>query len=298
MKLNNSSLLILISFLIFSACNPKESRETFRLGPDKILEMEVLIDKFTHLSDYTWIDCRPLEDYVLGHIPGALHHWRDQTSDEWGNVLPREKLEEFFSHLGISRDSRLILYDDHGASEAARLWWILHLHGMQNVQIMNGSFSAWKDLGGEVDAQIPEVKRQKFLFEPTDVSLFSIGYEELNNALNQQADFILLDTRSLEEFQGTKIKEGAAKGGHIPGSKHLDFIDLLRSAEARDYRFLPLDSLKGMFDSLIPSQESPVVVYCHSGARSSQVAFVLTQLLGYKNIRNYDGSWREWSHKQ
>jgi thiosulfate/3-mercaptopyruvate sulfurtransferase len=296
MKLSKAFWATFMGFLFFLSC-AETSSVTYTLGPEKNVAMEELIQKFHGLSDYIWIDCRPYEDYQQGHIPGALHHWREETSDELGNVLPKNLLEELFSKKGIDPTKQFILYDDHGASESARLWWIFHSYGFDNVQIMDGSFSAWKELGGQVDASFPEVAPVFFEFEEYTLAATSIVYEELVEQLSSNSDLVLLDNRSMEEYHGLMIKEGAERGGNIPGSIHLDFIDMLRSIEERDFRFQPLDSLKAIFNPIIPSLETPVIVYCHSGARSAQVAFVLTQLLGYKNVKNYDGSWREWSQR-
>ena len=110
----------------------------------------------------------------------------------------------------------------------------------------------------------------------------------------EDSSLILLDTRGLEEYSGSKLKNGAAWAGHIPSAKNIDW------AEAVDYhgnhKFLPSDELKNKYDSLGITGNQPVVTYCHSGVRSAHTLFVLTELLGYKNVRNYDGSWIEWSH--
>lgn len=242
------------------------------------------------------VDFRKNEEYMKGHIAGALNIWRtdiEDTSYAYNGVMASPtQLEMLFTNLGISANDTLIIYDDNGLCDASRLWWILQNYGFTNVRMLQGGFSAWKTGGGEISIDTTIVSKAAFKFKNDPKMHLYASKEDVQAAINTKA--VILDTRSKDEFIGKTQKDGAYKAGRIPNSVLIDW------AEAIDYngdrKFKSIEELEAIYAKLNASKDDPIIVYCHSGVRSAHTSFVLTQLLGYKNVKNYDGSWTEWSY--
>lgn len=242
------------------------------------------------------IDLRKPEEFQKGHIPHALNVWRPAITDTtypYGGMMPTQPhLEQLLSKLGISPTDTILIYDDKAACDAARLWWILKYYGHQNIKLLNGGLTAWKEAGNETltDHMAVESSDYEFHTRP-DSSLLAIISSV--RSIDTSA-LVLLDTRGETEYLGEFHKKGAAYPGHISGALNLDW------GMAVDYggtkKFLSTETLKTRFDGVGIDGTKPVITYCHSGVRSAHTLFVLTELLGFRNIKNYDGSWIEWSH--
>lgn len=293
MRLNKYLQLVV---LIFTAFGCRDNSSDQAVPTNKLILVEDLMHIKQLPEAYIFVDCRPADDYSQGHIPGAVNIWRNESSDTLGLLLSMSAIESLLSAKGISPDHKLILYDDHGSCEAARLWWLLYIHGHENSQILNGGFSMWKANNGPVTNTVEKRNEQLFSFPlQRDWSLVA-NYEEVYDA-SQNNTAILIDARSPEEFNGDVIKKGSLAAGHIPGSIHVDYTSLLLNPEERDLRFLPIDSLEVIFAKIADSKDDPIIVYCHSGVRSAHLAFVLRELLHYTNVKNYDGSWIDWTRR-
>ncbi len=245
---------------------------------------------------YKFIDLRKPEEYNQGHIKGAVNIWRTQITDTsfaYGGMMPTQiQMETLLGQLGISATDTVVIYDQKAECDAARLWWVLKFYGHQNIKLLNGGLTEWKASDGELTTN-------KSLINPTDYQFsdqpdFSIL--AMFGAIEAQPDeqSLLLDTRGIEEYSGEFHKKGAAYPGHIEDALNLDW------SSAVDYsgtqKFLNADELKQLYAATEIDGKKPVITYCHSGVRSAHTLFVLTELLGYRNIKNYDGSWIEWSH--
>jgi thiosulfate/3-mercaptopyruvate sulfurtransferase len=121
---------------------------------------------------------------------------------------------------------------------------------------------------------------------------YFVSKEDIQKALSDKT--VILDTRTQDEFSGKTQKKGASKAGRIPGSIHIDWADAIHFDG--DQRLKSKHELDSIYGSLHISKDTPIIVYCHSGVRSAHTTFVLTQLLGYTHVKNYDGSWTEWSY--
>lgn len=288
--------------LIFSAsCDPETTRERehFRsafpqTSTSYLISAEELLKKYRK-ADYKLIDLRKAEAYQKEHIEGALHIQRKEITDTTlpygGKMAKKHQLEMIFSGLGIGNEDTLILYDDVGACEAARLWWVLQQYNFTQLKILDGGLDAWKAAGAALSSEIPAS-------EPTDFKLgdfrkrYSASMEEVNRALNGRT--LLIDARMHDEYSGARLKKGAFKAGHIPGSIHIDWAENIHYNADRSFR--NSDELKALYSNRGIHTKDSIIVYCHSGVRSSHTVFVLTQMLGFENVRNYDGSWIEWSY--
>lgn len=288
------SIFLLLSFV--SACKQKATDNLVHTTPTSTYLTNV--DELKYLAlvpSNKIVDFRKNEEYANGHITGALNIWRtdiEDTSYAYNGVMASpSQLEMLFSNLGISADDTLIIYDDNGLCDASRLWWILQNYGFTNVKMLQGELSAWKTSGGEISTETPLVQKTEFKFKNEPSMHLYASKEDVQAAINTKS--VILDTRSKDEFIGKTQKEGAFKAGRIPNSILIDW------AEAIDYngdkRFKSIEELETTYTKLNVSKEDPIIVYCHSGVRSAHTSFVLTQLLGYKNVKNYDGSWTEWS---
>lgn len=242
------------------------------------------------------IDFREREIFEQGHIPDAIPMWRsdieDHSHDVKGMMATKPEMEKLLSNLGISSQDSVILYDDQGGVNAARLWWVLRTYGFNQVRLLNGGMQSWKDAQGSISTIYEPRGEQSFKFPAKDAPHLKIEKDSLHSLL-ETAHWTLIDARSAEEHSGKRMKKGAETAGRIPGSLNIDWADAVDYHGTKKFR--PPGELKRIYGGLPENKNTPVVVYCHSGVRSAHSSFVLTQLLGYTRVYNYDGSWLEWS---
>ncbi len=245
------------------------------------------------------VDFRKAEEYERAHIPGSIqlyrNHFQDAAMPYPGMRLDRDKTAESLGKAGISEKHTILVYDDKGSPDASRFWWLMKLYNFEQVYLLDGGLALWEKMGRKTSRDVPEITPTVFHFPDKRDQPMVIEKEELLKYLSSDVPgIILLDARSADEYRGKVLKSGALRAGRIPGSVHIDW------AESIDYSgthtFKPREELEKIYSKLGAGKEDTIVVYCHSGVRSSHTTFVLTQLLDYKYVLNYDGSWVEWSY--
>lgn len=298
--MNYNHKLLYVAIILVIGCN-QQSKQGHVLTSETVathlIEASEVLD-LNESDDLVFIDFRKPALYAEGHIPGALNIWRTDIQD---NSLPvkgvrssKKALEAFLGSLGIRNNQTLVIYDDRGSPDAARLWWLLKLYGFEEAHLINGGLHAWQALGGTVDTLSSNKPSTKFTFSGAPNSDMVIEQDRLMQWLHaEEKSIFVVDARTKQEYEGASLKDGALRRGHIPGSIHIDW------AEAIDYegtkKFKAVADLKTIYNKIGATELDTIIVYCHSGVRSSHTTFVLTELLGYKNVMNYDGSWIEWS---
>lgn len=279
-------------FTVFLQSCEQPSAEA--LLPARVLiEAEELTDEVLALPDVQIVDIRPEKNYTDGHLPHASWLWRPDFSDEGGMMFSRDELEKSLGRKGISSENYLVLYDDRGSCEAARLWWILKYYGFDKVKILNGGIERWKRRGKPVTAEVTPVVPTTFTLPEKEHPQWLATKEEVQKAGASGA--FVLDTRTPREFSGSRQKKGALRAGHIPGAVLVNFVEACDFSAEGDKCFKPVEEIKTLYEKVGLTPDKPIIVYCHSGVRSAHTTFVLTELLGFENVKNYDGSWREWS---
>jgi thiosulfate/3-mercaptopyruvate sulfurtransferase len=292
------SILIL---LIFVSCKDEKSVDNSVSIEKEIEAITYIIEaeefqKIMNQSNIKIIDFRKSKYYNESHIKGALNIWRTDIEDSsfpYKGMMPTKvQIEKLFSNLGITNNDILVIYDDNGLCDAARLWWILQNYDYTNVKLLNGGFSAWKSIEGEINNEKPSTTISNFKLPKKSSMKYYVSKDDMISAVKNNT--FILDTRTTDEFIGKRQKKGAFKAGRIPNSKLIDW------AEAIEYngnkKFKSKAALHQIYNRLNLSKDDEIIVYCHSGVRSAHTTFVLTQLLDYKNVKNYDGSWTEWSY--
>jgi len=237
------------------------------------------------------LDARPLEEYRLGHLPGAVNLPALETDDldanRRGFPLPPDRAEQLFRAAGISSNSQVVIYDDQGSRFAARVFYVLEFFGHAHVQVLNGGFKKWKSEGLPLTTDSPIIGLGDF--KPQANSTI-IATAEWVKARLGDANVKLLDARSAAEFKGERLQ--GPRGGHIPGAINLEWTRVVDSGEIKT--FLDPPSLAKLFSDAQISPAQEVVTYCQMGMRAANLYFAL-RLLGYERVRLYDGSWEDWS---
>ena len=297
----NWKISIVIAFIFF-ACKQEERTKSNTLVDDNkgvninyLIEAEEL-EGIIHLPNIKIIDFRKPNIYKNEHIEGALNIWRSDIEDSSfpykGMMASKAQIETLFSKLGINTTDTLIVYDDSGLPDSTRLWWILQNYDYTNVRLLNGGLSAWKTIKGTVTNANTLIKKSNFKLPNNPSMKYYASKKDMQKAVASKN--VLLDTRTTNEYSGKRHKKGAKKGGRIPGSIHIDWAETIEYNSSK--KFKTKQKLDVIYSTLSASIEDTIMVYCHSGVRSAHTTFVLTQLLGYKNVKNYDGSWTEWSY--
>lgn len=288
-----------ISYLLFIllawSCNKDKISDTLTGDFVSIIDA-VELDNIYNNQNVKLIDFRKYEDYNNGHIPGALNIWRNDIENDLypykGVMASKQQVEELFRELGIETEDTIIVYDDRGMCEASRLWWILYNYDFKKIKLLNGGFSAWKKINGQTDTIKPTLERTNFELSSSPSMALYVSKDKLQEKL--QSNIKIIDTRTIEEYSGEVIKNGAKRAGRIPGSIHLDWSRTINFDG--DKKLKPVEDLKTIFKKLEIKKTDSIILYCHSGVRSAHTTFVLNEIMGYKNVMNYDGSWTEWSH--
>ena len=292
MNLRISNLFIL---LLLWSCQQEKEVEVVAFGAEYLIEVNDL-KNIVNNQNIKLLDFRKKSDYDKEHIVGALHISRNDIEDTsypyQGIMASKTQIEKLFSELGIKTSDTIIAYDDNGLCEASRLWWILQNYNFNNIKLLHGGISEWKMNKGQVTSEIPKVTKSVFKLSDNPKMHYYVSKEQMNKAL--QSNTVILDTRTIDEFSGKRQKKGALKGGRIPNSIHIDWAEAINYNG--DKRLKSVNELETIYNKLNIKKSDPLIVYCHSGVRSAHTTFVLTQLLGYENVKNYDGSWTEWSY--
>jgi len=234
--------------------------------------------------------------YAENHIPGAIgFDWQKDLQDPVKrNFLSPEDFAELFSRHGIGDEHTVVLYGDRNNWFAAYTYWYLKYYGHDNVLLLNGPRDKWIADGRPVTQDIPQYDPESFTVNASDDDIRA-RRDEVIKALDD--DTRLVDVRSPAEFSGEIIspsgyeQEGAQRAGHIPGAVSIPWAQAVQE----DGTFKSADDLNELYGSK-GVLDGPIIAYCRIGERSAHTWFVLHELLGQDNVKNYDGSWTEWGN--
>ncbi len=237
--------------------------------------------------------------YEQGHVPGAVMiDWQLDLNDKVRrDYLQKAEFEALLSSKGISNDTTVVFYGDKNNWWACYAFWVFQLFGHENARIMNGGRKKWIDEGRELSKDKPAYAPAQYVAKQRADYRIRVFRDQVLNHVQMQAP--LIDVRSPKEYSGELLhmeaypQEGALRGGHIPGARNVPWA----RAVNEDGTFKSEAELRAIYEGEAGlSPDKSVVAYCRIGERSSHTWFVLTYLLGYPNVRNYDGSWTEWGN--
>lgn len=255
-----------------------------------------------HLNDPKLRIVESNEDVLLydtGHVPGAVNiDWHADLNDPLQrDYVNPEHFAALLSRNGISPDTTVVFYGDKNNWWAAYALWVFQLFGHKNVKLMNGGRMKWLAEGRELSKDRPSYPASNYPVPKRDDSKIRAFRDDVLK--HQAAGKPLVDVRSPGEYRGELLhmadypQEGAVRGGHIPGAKSVPWA---RAANP-DGTFKSAEDLRAIYEGEQGLKSGDdIVAYCRIGERSSHTWFVLTYLLGYPNVRNYDGSWTEWGN--
>ena len=244
------------------------------------------------------VDYIPATSYILGHIPGAvLFDWqRDIIDSRKRDVISKEDLEKSLQRIGVNNDTTIIVYGDFKNWFATFAFWIFKYYGAQDVRLMNGSRKKWLEEVRPISLDIPSYPRGNFKASDPDKSIRAF-MNDVKEIINSQGK-ILVDVRTNDEYNGKTLApteyspEYGQMGGHIPGAVNVPWSKMVNE----DGALKSADELKKLYESLNVTPDKEVITYCGIGERASYTWFVLKYLLGYPNVKTYDGSWLEWGN--
>ncbi|NOJ30386.1 MAG: sulfurtransferase [Nitrososphaeraceae archaeon] len=244
------------------------------------------------------VDYDPKPNYFLGHIPGSiLIDWKKDINDPLTrNIIDKTTCENLLQKAGVNDDTILVLYGDFNNWFAAFAFWVFDYYGKKNLKLMNGGRKKWLDEDRPITKDIVSYTRGNFVSHQPNTSI-RVFLNDVKNKI-QSNDVVLVDVRSTKEFTGEITAppeyptEHAQRGGHIPGAHNIPWSLAVND----DGTFKSANELSTLYanNNIVPDKE--VITYCRIGERSSHTWFVLKYLLGYPNVKNYDGSWTEWGN--
>jgi thiosulfate/3-mercaptopyruvate sulfurtransferase len=287
---------------------PPDSAEADYPNDQLLVEVDWLAERLDS-PNLRILDVRGANAYAQGHIPGAVHVSVGDISSTIDDIpleFDREEVQATMNQAGLAPDNTLVVYDDLGMMNAARLFWTLEYVGHTDVRVLNGGWNAWEASTGEISTESPDL-------EPSDYPL-SLKEDKLATAeqiLERLDDpqVAIVDARAAEEYTGEARL--AERGGHIPGAVNLQWLAALTGGDAvstleDDWAeqlndpdievFKGPEELQTLLEELGLSPDQEVITYCQTLWRGAHVYFLL-RLMGYEDVRGYDGSWAEWGNR-
>lgn len=238
--------------------------------------------------------------YDTGHVTGAQKlDWVEDLNDKLTrDYLTQTGLQALLRKKGVNQGDTLVLYGDKNNWWATYAFWVLRLFGIGGMKIMDGGRARWVEEGRKLSEQTPSLPPGNVQVGPRDDSRIRAFRDDVSAHVEGNGD--LVDVRSPEEYRGERLhmpdypNEGAIRGGHVPGAKNIPWA---RAVDPDTHQFKTAPELRKIYqDEAGLTSGGPVITYCRIGERSSHTWFVLTYLLGYQKVRNYDGSWTEWGN--
>lgn len=288
MKLASWLIFCVVAFLCmpFSAWTASYPNSQFLVEPPWLAEYLKgpnlrIVDMRTDSKNYK----------AEGHIPGAVYLSIEsvrQPVETGGFRLPtKSEGEKILGNLGISRETMVVIYDDLGGLNGARLFFALDVFGHQKVALLNGGIQAWKKAALPLSRDVPKIASRNYRgkVNPEKVATAEWILQNLENP-----GLALVDARTPKEFRGEDVR--AKRGGHIPGARNIEWTQNLRA----DKTFKPVEELRALYENQGITRDKTVVSYCQTHHRAAHSYFVL-RLLGYGRLKGYDRSWAEWGNR-
>jgi thiosulfate/3-mercaptopyruvate sulfurtransferase len=283
----------------------ESTRQSSYAHPDVLVTTQWVEE---HLNDPNLRIVESDEDVLLyeqGHVPGAVKlDWHTDLQDSVvRDYVNRGRFEELLSERGIGNNTTVVFYGDKNNWWATYAFWVFQLFGHSNAKIMDGGRQKWIAEERPLTKDVPDYPRSSYRAPERSDAQIRAFRDQVIGLLNQDRKTLhegvaLVDVRSNPEYTGEMLhmvnypQEGAQRGGHIPGAKNIPWA----TAVQEDGTFKPKEELEAIYGGKDVTPDKDVVAYCRIGERSSHTWFVLTYLLGYPRVRNYDGSWTEWGN--
>ena len=295
--------LVLVTLLLawpvgaFAQCWGKQAAQEKFANPHLLAESQEVA---AHLGDpqQRLVDLRTAaepkgsEAYGKGHIPGAVYVAYRELDDVSANrqgfpILPA-KAEELFGKLGIDGNVHVVAYDDAGGLFASRVVYVLHFFGHTKASVLNGGLTKWTKEGRALTTDEPKASPRKFVAKPNPDLIVTADWLKKNL---KEKSFVLVDSRTPEEYAGTKEDADIKAKGHIPGAANLDWTSTITEEKT----FKSPEELKKLYAATGAKPGQTVITYCRTGVRAAH-NWLVGKLLGYDDVKNYDGSWIDWGN--
>ncbi|MHB8864258.1 MAG: sulfurtransferase [Pirellulaceae bacterium] len=281
-------VLLLPGLLLCAAITPQVLGDAYPRA--ELLVEPAQLAKPEVIEQFVILDARPAEAYQQEHVPTA--RWVDHAA--WEKAFEEGQDVEGWSkrigQLGLESDSKVVIYDDQGMKDAARIWWILRYWGLSDVRLLNGGWKTWNAEGFPTSNDVAgTIVPSEFKAEARPERL--ANKQQVLDLLLDNAGHQVVDARSEKEFCGLDALNNE-KAGSIPGAKHLEWSDLV---DQQTHRFKSPDDLRTLFEKAGIDLAQPAISHCQSGGRASVMAFAL-ELMGAKDVRNYYRGWSEWGN--
>jgi len=236
------------------------------------------------------LDVRSADAYGAGHVPGAVRVDGSEWAKNFQDGKDKESWSRRLGKLGLTPEASVVIYDDAGNKDAARVWWILKYWGLTDVKLLHGMWTGWKAAKLPISTEVVEVKPTVF-----PLAAQSKRLAKKKDVLDSLADksAVIVDARTEAEYTG-KNKLTNKYGGCMPGAKHLDWEQLI---DPKTKRFKSPAELRELFAQAKVDLTQPQIAHCQGGGRSSVMDFAM-ELMGAKNVRNYHASWGEWGNSE
>jgi thiosulfate/3-mercaptopyruvate sulfurtransferase len=236
--------------------------------------------------------------YETGHIPGAVKvDWFSTLQHPvQRDFLSKEAFQDLCAGLGITNDTTVVFYGDKSNWFATYALWLFRYFGHEKLRIMDGGRHKWELEGRPLTKEAPGFPKTTYYAKDPDISVRAFR-DDVFKHINSGKP--LVDVRSPKEYSGELLhmpgypQEGATRGGHIPGARNIPWA---QATNESDSTFKSANELRSLYEGKGVNPEEEVIAYCRIGERSSHTWFVLTYLLGYPDVKNYDGSWTEWGN--
>ena len=267
--------------------------------PDRLVSTEWLADRLTDNSIVVVESDEDVLLYETGHIPGAVKvDWHSELNDQLiRDYVDGPGFSKLMAEKGIGRDSTVVFYGDNFNWWAAYALWVFTLFGHEDLRLLDGGRQKWIEEGRELITDVSQRVATDYPVAVRDDAPIRAFRDEVLAHVESQGK--LVDVRSPEEYRGELLhmpnypQEGALRGGHIPGAASVPW----KQAANDDGTFKSRTELEAIYQEEVGlSKDDDVIAYCRIGERSSHTWFVLTRLLGFPQVRNYDGSWTEWGN--
>ena len=254
-------------------------------------------DEFTELrkqqTNIVLLDAEAPATYQRGHIPGAVNlpialFTNLKSRRKNGYPVTVADAEKLLGEAGIDNDTLVVIYGKGDGKAAAGLWFALYFFGHEKMKVMNGGFRKWVKEDRAVTQDAPGVVKKTYTAKPHPEKVVTLKWLKKNM---RKKNVAVIDARSLNEYIGQAVPEGTSRGGHIPGARHLEWSKLSGDLET----FKSADEMRKILNKHGITKDTQVITYCNSGIGRSSFLSMALELAGYDKVKEYTGSWEEWS---